>query len=104
MKYLDRLSALVKSGTRVGEEPAKPAKPPFAGFAATPGPLYPDSPATSEATATRNTAELLALVERVALAYRTPPDELEEMTRLALDDPAAAWAAFLATARTEGIQ
>lgn len=51
----------------------------------------------------RSEAELLALVERVALAYRAPPGELAEMKRLALADPEAAWSAFLATARTEGI-
>ena len=42
--------------------------------------------------------DLIALVERVAHAYRTPPDELAEMKRLALADPEAAWSAFLATA------
>jgi hypothetical protein len=52
----------------------------------------------------RPPAELAALVERVARAYRTPPEELAEMKRLALADPAAAWRAFLATARTEGVQ
>lgn len=159
MKYLDRLSALAKSGTRVGEEPAKPAKAPFAASAATPPPLFPNSSATSAATATTNTAErhcrfrlaypdgnvtevrtlpeatleetrllwpgaavealpdrapavpdgrplsdLLALLGRVAAAYRTPFGELAEMKRLALADPAAAWSGFLATAKTEGIQ
>lgn len=47
---------------------------------------------------------LVALVERVAALYRTPPDELAEMKRLALRDPGAAWRCFLVTARTEGIQ
>lgn len=51
----------------------------------------------------RSPAELLALVECVARAYRTPPGELAEMKRLALANPAAAWSAFLATAQTEGI-
>jgi len=59
------------------------------------------SPATS-AYASDATA-LLALVERVARAYRTPSDELSEMKRLALADPAAAWSAFLSTARIEGV-
>jgi hypothetical protein len=54
-------------------------------------------------TGARSRAELVALVERVARAYRTPPAEVEEMKRLALADPAAAWSAFLATARTEVI-
>jgi len=49
-------------------------------------------------------AALLSLVERIAARYRTPPDEVAEMMRLALRDPAEAWRCFLATARTEGIQ
>lgn len=103
MKHLDRLLALAKTGTRVGEEPAKPAKAPFAAFAATPAPLPPNSSASSGAAAARDTADLLALVERVARAYRTPPDELQTIKRLALADPDAAWSAFMATARTDGI-
>jgi hypothetical protein len=50
----------------------------------------------------RPSSELLALVERVASAYRAPPDELAEMKRLALADPAAAWEAFTATAAADG--
>jgi len=45
--------------------------------------------------------DLLALVERVAQAYRTPPHELAEMKRLAMADPPAAWESFTATAATE---
>lgn len=56
------------------------------------------------AVVSRSAADLLALVEQVGLAYRTPPGELAEMKRLAIADPLAAWSAFLATARTEGIQ
>lgn len=48
--------------------------------------------------------DLLALVERVAQAYRTPPDELAEMKRLAMADPPAAWESFTATAATEGLR
>jgi len=49
-------------------------------------------------------AALLALVERVARAYRTPQDEIAEMKRLALADKAAAWETFTATAAAEGIR
>jgi hypothetical protein len=49
-------------------------------------------------------AELLALVERVARAYRTSQEELAEMKRLALADPSAARAAFTATAAAEGLR
>lgn len=52
--------------------------------------------------ADRTSVELAALVERVARSYQTPPDELADMKRLALADPAAAWSAFLTTAQTEG--
>ena len=41
-------------------------------------------------------SQLLALVERVAAHYRTPPDEVAEMKRLALADPRAAWECFAA--------
>lgn len=64
----------------------------------------PGNSLSRQATVRQSAADLLALVERVALAYRTPPGELAEMKRLALADPSAAWSAFLATARTEGIQ
>lgn len=50
----------------------------------------------------RPSSKLLALVERVARAYRAPPDELAEMKRLALADPAAAWEAFTADAAAHG--
>ena len=64
-----------------------------------------DRPATRSASSAPagDTADLLALVERVARAYRTPPDEVPTMKRLALADPDAAWSAFMATARTDGI-
>ncbi len=54
--------------------------------------------------ARHSTPDLLGLIERVAALYRTPPDEVAEMKRLALRDPGAAWRCFLVTARTEGIQ
>jgi len=41
-------------------------------------------------------AALLSLVERVAAHYRTPPDEVAQMKRLALADRAAAWECFTA--------
>lgn len=50
-----------------------------------------------------DTADLLALVERVARAYRTPPDELATMKHLALADPAAAWECFTRTADLENV-
>lgn len=58
----------------------------------------------SESAAGIQHADLAALVERVARAYRTSQEEFAEMKRLALADPTAAWAAFTATAATEGLR
>ena len=55
-------------------------------------------------TRQRGDADLMALVDRVASHYRTPPGEVAEMKRIALADRAAAWDTFTATVAGEGIR